>query len=115
MRFFASDPGGDPRSAFPNIRWVQLRASGLWVSYGELNALSDYLPDPTAADSMPRAQLVPVQQRMRNGIHDAAADVIGLNPTAFQGAAWSWVPGAAGEVLALARVSWPSPKSAISP
>jgi hypothetical protein len=101
MRFFRDDPGGDPRSRFPDIRWIQLRGSSLWVSYGELNALSDYLPDPSAADTQSREQLVPVLQRMRNGIYDACAEVVGLNPTSFEGAAWSWMPGAAGEVLAL--------------
>lgn len=101
MRFFRDDPAGDPRGRFPDVRWIQLRGSGLWVSYGELNALSDYLPDPSAADTQTREQLVPVLQRMRNGIYDACADVLGLHPTAFDGAAWSWMPGAAGEVLAL--------------
>jgi hypothetical protein len=101
MRFFRDDPGGDPRGRFPDVRWVQLRGSGLWVSNGELNALSDYLPDPSASDTQTREQLVPVLQRMRNTIYDSCAEAIGLHPTAFEGAAWSWAPGAAGEVLAL--------------
>ena len=46
MMFFSTDPGGDPRGRFPDVRWVQLAGSGLWVSNGELNALADYLPDP---------------------------------------------------------------------
>src|SRR5206468_2292147 len=57
MMFFSNDPGGDPRGQFPDVRWIQLRGSGLWVSNGELNALADYLPDPTAADAMARDQL----------------------------------------------------------
>lgn len=100
MRFFRDDAGGDPRSRFPDVRWVQLRASGLWVSYGELNALADYLP-PSAADTQTREQLIPVLQRMRQGIYDQCAELVGLHSTSFTGAAWSMVPGAAGEVRAL--------------
>jgi hypothetical protein len=104
MLFFRDDPGGDPRSRFPQVRWVQLKGSGLWVSYGELNALSDYLPDPSAADTQTREQLVPVLQRMRQGIYAACSEVLGLHDSLFAGAAHSGlsvVSDAAGEVRAL--------------
>ena len=68
MMLFRDDPGGDPRAQFPDVRRVRLKAGGLWVSYGELNALADYLPDPTTYDTLDRAALVPVLQRMRAGI-----------------------------------------------
>ncbi|HEX6678045.1 MAG TPA: hypothetical protein VF486_23890 [Actinomycetes bacterium] len=63
--FFARDAGLDPRSRFPNVRWIQLRASGLWVSYGELNSLADYLPENV--DGLARNVVEPVLQRMRRG------------------------------------------------
>lgn len=59
-------PEEDPRQRFPNLHWIQLAKSELWVTYGELNALPDYLPDPSALDGMPRPQLLPVLQRMRD-------------------------------------------------
>ncbi|MEO1061490.1 MAG: hypothetical protein AAFZ07_08725 [Actinomycetota bacterium] len=70
-RFFASDATKDPRRAFPDVRWIKLRGSGLWVSYGELNALADYLPDPGSIDSLERSVVLPVVQRMRHGISGA--------------------------------------------
>lgn len=101
VRFFKTAPGGDPRSTFPEVRWIQLKGSGLWLSYGELNALSDYLPDPSTVDILDRATLLPVLQKVRNVIYDHLAPTIGLNPTVFRGAASSAMPGAGGEVLAL--------------
>jgi hypothetical protein len=64
--FFAQNPDGDPRAKFPNVRWIQFRNSGLWVTNGEVNALGDYLPDPAAADTMLRSELLPVLQKMRS-------------------------------------------------
>jgi hypothetical protein len=68
VTFFAKDATRDPRPAFPDVRWIKLRGSALWVSYGELNALSDYLPNPAAFDTLPRSVVLPVLQRMRGGI-----------------------------------------------
>jgi hypothetical protein len=64
--FFSKDPHRDPRSSFPDVRWIKLRGSGLWLSYGELNALADYLPDSDNIDSLPVSVVRPVLQRMRS-------------------------------------------------
>jgi hypothetical protein len=104
MMFFSTSPDGDPRGKFPDIRWIQFKTSGLWASNGELNALADYLPDPAAADTMPKEQLVPVLQKMRGGIRAAAGAEFGLNSNSMEGAAWNpleIVSEAAGEVKAL--------------
>jgi hypothetical protein len=101
MRFFQTDPRLNPTARFPDVRWVQLRASGLWVSNGELNGLGDYLPDPNAYDTLPADQLIPVLQRMRSGILAVAADEFGLHGHDMAGMAEHWMPGAAGEVKAL--------------
>jgi len=101
MRFFQTDPRLNPTGRFPDVRWVQLRASGLWVSNGELNGLGDYLPDPNAYDTMPAERLIPVLQRMRSGILGVAADEFGLPGHDMAGMAEHWMPGAAGEVKAL--------------
>ena len=65
--FFSRDAARDPRSAFPQVRWIQLRGSGLWLSYGELNAMADYLPDAAHIDGLGRSVVEPVLQRMRRG------------------------------------------------
>jgi hypothetical protein len=102
MRFFQTDPRGNPTARFPDITWIQLRASGLWVSNGELNALGDYLPDPSAYDTMPAEQLIPVLQRMRRSIMDSAGGELDFNGEEMAGQAdSSWLPGAAGEVRSL--------------
>ena len=74
MLFFRDDPRGNPTGEkdFADIRWIQFRGSGLWASNGEVNALSDYLPDPSVADSMSAEELIPVLQKMRDGIASAA-------------------------------------------
>jgi hypothetical protein len=109
--FFAEDPGRDPRKSFPDIRWVQLSGSGLWVSNGELNGLADYLPDPAVADGMTREQLVPVLQKMRSGIRGVAGEGAGLGDNDdMHGMAFHWmefVNDAAGEVKALDEATSP--------
>jgi hypothetical protein len=102
MKFFQRNAFADPTSRFPDVRWIKLRASGLWVSNGELNALGDYLPDPGAYDTLPAATLVPVLQRMRGGIMGSAGEEFNLHDDSMSGAAdSSWLPGAAGEVRSL--------------
>ncbi len=61
--FFLNDPGADPRNRFPDVRWVQLHTSGLWLSYGELTSMADYLP--SRLDDLGRDVVEPVLQRMR--------------------------------------------------
>lgn len=104
MMFFSQDPGGDPRGRFPDVRWVQFATSGLWASNGELNALADYLPDPAAADTMSRDELVPVLQKMRSGIRGAAGAEFALRGRSMEGMATHWmefISEAGGEVKAL--------------
>ena len=102
--FFQNDPARDPRSASPEVRWIQLKGSGLWVSYGELNALADYLPGPNVYDTLSKDELVPVLQRMRSGVRAKAGGEFGLRGKAMEGMSTSWLDflsEAAGEVKAL--------------
>ena len=104
MLFFSNDAGADPRARFPDVRWIQLRRSRLWVSYGELNALADYLPDPSAYDTLPRETIVPVLQRMRSGIRAITGAEFGLRGRSMAGMAThplGLVSEAAGELKAL--------------
>jgi hypothetical protein len=101
MKFFQNDPLRDPTSRFPDIRWIKLRASGLWVSNGELNALGDYLPDPTTYDTLPASRMIPVVQKMRGMVMGSAGEEFGLHDDSMTGAAEHWMPGRAGEVKAL--------------
>jgi hypothetical protein len=99
MKFFQQDPYRDPTTRFPDVRWIKLKASGLWVSNGELNALGDYLPDPTAYDTMPANQMIPVLQKMRGMVLGSAGKEFALHDDSMKGAAsGSWLPGGAGEV-----------------
>jgi hypothetical protein len=103
---FSRDPDRDPRALHPDVRWIKLKGSGLWVSYGELNALADYLPDPTTIDTLPHDEMVPVLQRMRESMLASLKKFIGFPGGAMKGSATSgldFVPGmgAAGEVSAL--------------
>ena len=43
---FQGDATYNPTKDYPQIRWLQLATSKLWVSPGELSAMGDYLPDP---------------------------------------------------------------------
>jgi hypothetical protein len=65
---FKDDPAHSPIADYPQVRWVQLGTSKLWVSPGELSALGDYLPDPESIDTMSAKALIPVLQRMRQTI-----------------------------------------------
>jgi hypothetical protein len=106
VQSFALDVAGDPRGRFPDYRWLQLAGSRLWITYGELNALADYLPDPDTIDTLPAGQLIPVLQRMRAGILRSIRTSVGLPAGAMAGQARSgldFAPGAeaAAEVSAL--------------
>ncbi len=92
MAFFQPDAGRDPRREFPDIRWVQLKASKLWVSSGEITALADYLPDPATIDAGPRSLVEPVLQKVRHEI-TKALDRITIEPTkgGFKGEASTWM------------------------
>ena len=63
--FFQQDALRDPRSKFQGVRWLKLKESGLWLSYGEMSSLADYLP--SNVDDLPRDVVLPVLQRMRRG------------------------------------------------
>ena len=65
---FKADPRYDPNADFPQVRWIQLGTSRLWVSMGELSGLGDYLPDPGTIDTLPATRLIPVLQSMRQTI-----------------------------------------------
>jgi len=72
--FFKKGADQDPRSVFPDVHWLQLGTSKLWLSAGELAALGDYLPDPTMIDTLDAKRMAPVLQFMRQGIARALYD-----------------------------------------
>ncbi|MGB5952685.1 MAG: hypothetical protein WBG57_09265 [Ornithinimicrobium sp.] len=103
LDYFAANAAraGAPRQ-FPDVRWVKLSGSDLWVTYGEVNALADYLPGPAAIDGLPRETMVPVLQRMRQTMRRQLWQLVGIDHSPSQaGAGWSWldpINEAAGEV-----------------
>lgn len=103
LDYFAANAAraGAPRQ-FPDVRWLKLQGSDLWVTYGEVNALADYLPGPGTIDGLDRATMIPVLQRMRQTMRRQLWQLVGLNYSPSQaGAGWSWldpINDAAGEV-----------------
>lgn len=91
---FADDVGAGPMGGPDGYRWVQFKASGLWATYGELNALADYLPDPTAADTMPRDQLARVLQSMRVTIYRSLAKLAAAHGVTAKELEFDQGPGA---------------------
>ncbi len=93
---FKDDPRFTPTADFPQIRWLQLGTSRLWVSPGELSALGDYLPDPETIDTMPARTLVPVLQSMRQTIARSIYDRLGIGGDRLERNRDTRMTGAAG-------------------
>jgi hypothetical protein len=81
--FFQNDPTADPRKSFPDLKWIQLAGSKLWVSYGELNALPDIFANSKAIDSLPPESILPGLQRMRHGVAARALKMFAALPDVF--------------------------------
>jgi hypothetical protein len=65
----------------PGIRTVELGPAKLVVTYGELNALPDYLPDATALDSVDPEILIRILQSIRQEGYNQLSKVLnGTNP-----------------------------------
>ena len=64
-----SDPLGvteaDVHRHCPGLPTLRLEASGLLVTYGELNALPDYIANAAVADTLPAEVLLPILQFIR--------------------------------------------------
>ena len=106
IQAFSLDVAVDPRGRFPDYRWMQLAGSRLWITYGELNALADYLPDAGTIDSLPAGQMIPVLQRMRANMLGSLHSSVGFPGGSMAGQARSgldYAPGAeaAADVSAL--------------
>jgi hypothetical protein len=89
--FFIADSLRDPRKDFPDMRWVQLRTSQLWLSYGELTSMADYLP--SNLDDLSRDIVEPVVQRMRRltaAQYLKTLDMFGENEFAGEAEAGGW-------------------------
>jgi hypothetical protein len=55
----------DVKKVSKDIRLIRLPASGLLVTYGELNALPDYIASAQAIDTCPKNVLLPILQSIR--------------------------------------------------
>ena len=55
----------DITNAYPGIRPITLKTSGLLVTYGELNTLPDYVANAGQADQLPSTILFPILQAVR--------------------------------------------------
>jgi hypothetical protein len=93
---FKDDPEHSPIADYPQVRWVQLGTSKLWVSPGELSALGDYLPDPESIDTMSAKALIPVLQRMRQTIARSIASRLEYGDTDRERNRMTRMMGAAG-------------------
>lgn len=92
------------RKICPWIRTLRLNGSGLLVTYGELNALPDYIATPLSVDSIPKNILLPILQFIRQEGYIQLNALLGKTVTdAFQDAVFSpsqWVPGLLNKLLA---------------
>ncbi len=64
---------------YPEIRTMTLKASGLLVTYGELNTLPDYLANAQAMDDLPRDVLRPILQAVRQEGYANARRLLGID------------------------------------
>ena len=73
----------------PWIRTLNLGPDNVLVTYGEVNALPDYLANPMALDNIPASVLVPILQCIRQeGFNQITNLLTGTNPNVtFAGAA----------------------------
>lgn len=70
---------------YPYIRTLQLQASGLLVTYGELNTLPDYLASPDVMDNLPAQYLLPILQAVRQEGYNKVQGLLGGATTSFTG------------------------------
>jgi hypothetical protein len=81
----------------PWIRTLRLPASNLLVTYGELNALPDYIATAATADTLPASVLLPILQAIRQEGYRSLSALLGRAVTdQFQGAPFppsSWLGG----------------------
>jgi outer membrane protein assembly factor BamB len=81
----------------PGIRTLRLRGSDLLVTYGELNALPDYLSSGLQVDTAPRQIMLPLLQFVRQETYLQFNKLLngGIGQGNFQGAVYSphgWLP-----------------------
>lgn len=86
VQLWRDDPGKvndqDVTGLCPWIRTVRLGPDGVLATYGELNALPDYLADAQALDSLPAKVLLPILQVIRQeGFNQLTALSTGTNPS----------------------------------
>ncbi|HUY99899.1 MAG TPA: DUF4157 domain-containing protein [Thermomicrobiaceae bacterium] len=77
----------------PWIRTLQLGPDGVLLTYGELNALPDYLANPMTLETIPRSILLPILQVIRQeGYNQLTKLLTGSDPnvTFAQAAAAPW-------------------------
>ncbi|MEU9339378.1 DUF4157 domain-containing protein [Streptomyces sp. NPDC048290] len=64
---------------FSALRMVRLQKSGLLVTWGELNTLPDYLPQPDILAEQPKEVLLPILQSVRQELHNQIGNNYLLN------------------------------------
>jgi hypothetical protein len=68
------------RSTWPDIRVLRLH-NGLVLTYGELNSLPDYMPNPQSIDTVDRNTLLPILQMVRQQSFNRLTDYLGATRT----------------------------------
>lgn len=67
-------------STWPDVRILRLH-NGLVLTYGELNSLPDYMPNPQSIDSTDRNTLLPILQTIRQQSFNRLTDFLGVTRT----------------------------------
>jgi len=75
---------GQVQSAWPDARVLTLK-NGLVVTYGELNTMGDYMPNPDAFDSGDVKVILPILQMVRQQGFNRITDLLGATRQEFVG------------------------------
>lgn len=68
------------RSTWPDVRVLRLN-NGLILTYGELNSLPDYMPNPQSIDTVAPHILLPILQTIRQQSFNRLTDYLGVTRT----------------------------------
>ena len=78
MQIWADNPEGVTEEMvntyWPNAQTLRLKKSGLLVSYGDLNALPDYVANPAAIDDYDTETMLKILQMIRQQVFNRLAD-----------------------------------------
>lgn len=80
------------QAQWPDARVLTLKGSGLVLTYGEMNALPDYMADPESIDAAGRDVILPLLQHIREQTFNNLTDLLGKTRLEMHGKNATTVP-----------------------